>query len=286
MLRRPYGPSKLPVSAIVFGGIVVKDLPQERANAVVRRAFDRGVNYFDVAPTYGTPEALLGPALAELPRSEVFLACKTTKRDAAGARAELENSLKTLQVEHLDLYQFHAVGSQADVDRILAPGGALETFVRAKERGRVRHLGFSAHDEDAGLRLLEAYPFDSALFPVNWVSLCADVFGRRLLEACKAKGVSALALKAMARCAWSGTRDPRYPFLWYQPETDPELAALALRYTLAQGVTAAVPPGHEELFWRAVDVAERYRAPDGEELRRLEARAEELTPLFPVPPKA
>jgi aryl-alcohol dehydrogenase-like predicted oxidoreductase len=285
MLRRDYGREKIPVSAIVFGAIVIKDLPQQEATAEVRRAFDRGINYFDVAPTYGTPEALLGPALQELPRDECFLACKTTKRDGSAARTDLENSLKTLRVSHLDLYQFHAVSSQKDVDRILAPGGALEAFVRAKDAGLVRHLGFSAHDEDAGLRLLDAYPFDSALFPVNWVSLKFDVFGRRLLEACRAKGVSALALKAMARSAWNGAKDPRFPFLWYQPETDPEMAALALRFTLSQEIVAAVPPGHQELFWQAVDVAEKFRPLDAAELAKLEARAAELAPLFPVAAK-
>ncbi len=282
MLRRPYGPAKIPLSAIVFGAIVIKDLPQGEATSEVRRTFDRGINFFDVAPTYGTPEALLGPALAEIPRQQFFLGCKTTKRDAAGSRAELENSLKTLRVSHFDLYQFHGVSSQAEVEQILAPGGALETFVRAKEAGLVRHVGFSAHDEAAALRMLDAYAFDSAMFPVNFVSLMNDTFGRPLLERCKTKGVAAIALKAMARTSWGKNRDKQYPFLWYQPETDPEMAALALRFTLAQDIVAAVPPGHRGLFWNAVESAEKFIPPSTAELERLKTRAKELTPLFPI----
>jgi predicted aldo/keto reductase-like oxidoreductase len=285
MLRRVYGPSKIPLSAVVFGGIVIKDLPQAEATAEVRRAFERGVNFFDVAPTYGTPEALLGPALAELPREQFFLGCKTTKRDGEGARTQLEASLRTLRVSHFDLYQFHGVSSHEEVDRILAPGGALETFVRAKKEGLVRHIGFSAHDEDAALRLLDAYDFDSAMFPVNFVSLLNDTFGGRLLQRCAEKGVSAIALKAMARTAWSDQRDARYPFLWYQPETDAQIAELALRFTLSQPVVAAVPPGHRQLFWNAVQIAENFRPLSDAELQTLKTHAAELTPLFPIAAK-
>ncbi len=282
MERRPYGPSGRMVSIVAFGGVVVKNRQPEEAARLVHRAFDRGVNYFDVAPLYGDPEVLMGPALAELPRDEFFLACKTTQRRAAKARADLDESLRRLKVDYLDLYQFHGVSGLEDVETIFAPGGAMEVFERARDEGLVRHLGFSAHDEEAGISMLERFDFASALFPVNWVSLLSGSFGPRLLAACREKGASALALKAMARTAWEAERDPRYPNLWYRPETDPETAALALRYALSRDVTTVIPPGDEELFFLAVDTAERFEPVTEEETELLRRRAKRLAPLFPV----
>jgi predicted aldo/keto reductase-like oxidoreductase len=150
---RPYK-NGIDLSIIGFGGIVVCGLAQAEADRRVAAAYHRGVNYFDCAPSYfdGEAELKLGQALRPL-RAKVFLAGKTGRRDAKGARLELERTLQRFHTGHLDLYQFHAVGSMEDVDKILAPGGAAETFVAARKEGKVRHLGFSAHHAGAALRL-------------------------------------------------------------------------------------------------------------------------------------
>jgi aryl-alcohol dehydrogenase-like predicted oxidoreductase len=131
------------LSTIGFGGIIMLDLEQDHANHVVADAIERGINYFDVAPSYGSGEAeeKLGIALQSL-RKNVFLACKAERRDGAGAREQLEASLRRLKTDHFDLYQFHAVGTVEDVKKILAPGGAGETFMKAKRDGLVRYIGF------------------------------------------------------------------------------------------------------------------------------------------------
>ena len=151
-----------------MGGIVVCGMSQEEGSRRVAEAYDRGVNYFDCAPSYfnGEAEMKLGEALRPY-RSKVFLAEKTMSRDAKSARAELERSLQRFHTDHVDLYQFHAVSSMEDVDKILAPGGAAETFFAAKKEGKARHLGFSAHNAPAALRLMDALELDSVLFPVN-----------------------------------------------------------------------------------------------------------------------
>src|SRR5512136_924387 len=130
LARREYRDG-VKLSVIGFGGIVVCGLPQKEADRIVAEAFDRGVNYFDVAPSYfdGEAETKLGPALEPF-RKRSFLACKTLERDAAGARTELERSLRRLRTDHFDLYQFHAVESLDDVEKIVAPGGAGETFLK------------------------------------------------------------------------------------------------------------------------------------------------------------
>jgi len=150
------------LSILALGGIVVCGMTQEEASKRVAAAYERGVNYFDCAPSYfnGEAEMKLGKALRPY-RSKVFLAEKTGKRDAKGARAELEQTLERFHTDHVDLYQFHAVSSMEDVDKILAPGGAAELFDAAKKEGKAKHLGFSAHNAAAAIQLMEAMELDS-----------------------------------------------------------------------------------------------------------------------------
>ena len=191
------------LSVIAFGGIVVVGMEQKDADREVAASVDRGINYFDVAPSYGKGEAeeKLGPALKPY-RKNVFLACKTQMRDAAGARAELEHSLKRLHTDHFDLYQFHAVSSMDDVGKILAPGGAAETFVKARQEGKVRFLGLSAHSAEAAIALMDRMKLDSILFPVNYVLFSQGNFGPQILAKAKEKGMARMALKGLAYTSW------------------------------------------------------------------------------------
>lgn len=132
--RRQLGKTGVEVSAIAMGGIVVMNLPQKDAEAMVRWAYDNGVTYFDVAPTYGDAEERLGPALKGL-RDKVFLACKTGKRDRQGAAEELRQSLKRLQTDHFDLYQLHALRTLDDVERAFAPDGAWKPSLKRGSKG-------------------------------------------------------------------------------------------------------------------------------------------------------
>ncbi|MGB2678487.1 MAG: aldo/keto reductase [Candidatus Acidiferrum sp.] len=273
------------LSIIALGGIVVCGLSQEEASRRVAAAFDRGVNYFDCAPSYfnGEAETKLGEALRPY-RSKVFLAEKTMSRDAKGAREELERSLQRFHTDHVNLYQFHAVSSMDDVDKILAAGGAAETFFAAKKEGKVRHVGFSAHNAPAALRLMDALELDSVLFPVNVNAWENGGFGPQILAKAKAKGMARMALKALAFGKWpAGMKESerKYPKCWYEPIDDREMARLALRFTLNQEVTAAVPPGDERIFDLALELAS---APLPElsaaELTGLKTKTASLEPVF------
>lgn len=269
------------LSMIAFGGIVVVGMEQKDAGRIVAEAFDRGVNYFDVAPSYfnGEAEMKLGPAL-EPYRKRSFLACKTMERGADGARRELEQSLGRAKTDHFDLYQFHAVSSLEDVEKILAPGGAAETFVKAREQGKVRFLGASVHDAAAAIALMDRFPLDSVMLPVNFVLFQEGHFGPQILEKAKQKGVARIALKAMAHTAWPGPNHEAWRKCWYKPVDDPELAEMAVRFTLGQDVTAAIPPGEEKLFRMALDFAGRYRPLSPPELDALLAKARGVQPIF------
>jgi predicted aldo/keto reductase-like oxidoreductase len=280
--RREYGKTGVQLSVIGMGGIVVMNAEQEHANRVVAEAVERGVNYFDVAPTYGNAEEKLGPAL-EPYRKNVFLACKTTERRREGAEAQLQRSLERLRTDHFDLYQLHAIADmKKDVDVIFAKGGAMEVFIEAKKAGRVRFLGFSAHSVEAALAAMDRYDFDSVLFPINFACWHKGNFGPQVIRKAQSKGLALLALKAMGRQKWP-EGDPQrkqYGKCWYQPLTDRREAELGLRFTLSQPVTAAIPPGEESLFRLALDIAARFKPIAPEEEKELQAIAATLNPFF------
>ena len=111
-------------------------------------------------------------------------------------------------------------------------------FLQAKKDGRVRYVGFSAHNPDAAIALMDRFQADSVLFPVNFVTWSQGSFGPRILEAAKRKGVRRLALKAMAYTKWPGRSkesDRAWPKCWYRPVDEPDLASKAVRFTLGAG---------------------------------------------------
>jgi aryl-alcohol dehydrogenase-like predicted oxidoreductase len=279
MQLRHFGNTTEAISIVGFGGIVVMGEEQGEADRRVREAFDRGVNYFDVAPSYGDAEERLGPALVGL-RDQVFLACKTGKRTKEEAAAELRLSLRNLRTDRFDLYQLHALSSVEEVETCFGPGGAMEAFIEARNAGMVRFLGFSAHSVEAALLALERFPFDSVLFPFNYTTWYAEDFGPQVMEAAQKRGAARLALKSMARRPWPEGAEKTHTNCWYEPHTDPAEAALALRWTLSLPITAAIPPGDYGLFRLAMDVAERFTPLSVEEMREVEIKARREPPIF------
>jgi len=283
LARREYGKTGVRLSIIGFPGLALSGLEPDRANRLVAQAVERGVNYFDVAPTYGNAEERLGPAL-EPYRKNVFLACKTTRRDAEPAAVELNRSLERLRSDYLDLYQLHAITNVGkDVDAAFAKGGAMEVLTAAKKEGRVRFLGFSAHSVEAALAAMDRYQFDSVLFPVNFACWYKNGFGPQIMNRAREKGVARLALKALARQEWpkDAPRRERYRKCWYQPITDLDEADLGLRFCLGQPVTAAVPPAAEFLFRPALDLAMDYAPLSPAQEQELKTLADKMNPIFP-----
>lgn len=278
--KRSLGKTGEKLSMIGFGGIVVMNATPEEASAAVKHAIDNGVNYFDVAPSYGDAEIKLGPAL-EPYRKDVFLACKTGMRTKAESRKELEQSLKNLRTDHFDLYQHHAVTTLEEVDTILGPGGANETFIEAKAEGKIRFIGFSAHSVEAAMALMDKFDFDTILFPFNYVTWNAGNFGPQVLERAKEKKMGILALKAMARGPWQeGADRSGYPKCWYEPLTSVEDITMGLRFTLSHPITAAIPPGEEKLFRQALSVSGKLKPLRKSEIQSIKEKALKGTPLF------
>jgi len=280
--KRSLGRTGEMLSIIGFGGIVVKDATTLQASQRVREAIEMGVNYFDVAPTYGNAEDMLGPAL-EPYRKNVFLACKTVQRRAEEAQEELDSSLRKMRTDHFDLYQLHAVTKLEDVKTILGPGGAMETFLKARDTGKIRFIGFSAHSVEAAQLLIKSFNFDTILFPVNFRTWHAGNFGPQVLEQAKEKGMGILALKAMANKSLASRSERTHPKCWYEPLSKPEEAALGLKFTLSHPVTAAIPPGDEELFRMAMGLASQFAPLSEEEAAQLKEKAQSGDPIFSYP---
>ena len=278
--RRTLGKTGEQLSIIGFGGIVVMDETTGEASNIVAEAVDRGINYFDVAPSYGNAQERLGPALAPY-RKNCFLACKTEGRMKDDSRKQLEESLRLLKTDHVDLYQFHALTKMTDLDKVLGPGGAMETMEAAKKEGKIRYIGFSVHSAETALAAMDRYDFDTILFPLNWVLFTQAGFGPQILKKAQEKKMGILALKGMAKTVWpAGQKDHPQPKCWYQPAAFPNEASLGLRWTLSHPITAAIPPGDERYFRLAMDVAQSYKPLEAQEEQALLAGGHGVEPIF------
>ena len=171
MEQRRLGRTEHLSTVVILGAVAFGRVPQAVADRSIELAMQHGVNHIDVAPTYGEAELRLGPWLARH-RDDFFLACKTTKRTREAAWEELHRSLDRLRVSTLDLYQLHAVKTVDELDAALAPGGAIEALVEAREAGLVRFLGITGHGLTAPATHAEAlrrFDFDTVMFPLNYV---------------------------------------------------------------------------------------------------------------------
>jgi aryl-alcohol dehydrogenase-like predicted oxidoreductase len=279
--KRPYR-DDVRLSILGLGGMLLVGMEQGEVDTIVGEAVSQGVNYFDVAPFYGSGEAerKMGKALAAN-RKQVFLACKTLERSAKASQAELDHSLRQLGTDHFDLYQFHAVSDLQDVEEIFKPGGAMETFAKAREKGKIRYIGFSAHSVEAALSMLDRFRFDSILFPVNFINYARGDFGPQVIARAKELNVARLAIKALAHGPWRKKDERKYPNCWYRPIEDRALARQALRFTLSEGVTATVPPGDARLFRMALELAAEGLPPlEAGEREELLACSRGLRPLM------
>lgn len=280
MPMRALGRTGAKISIIGYGGLALNRVDQSAANNSIAMAIDRGVNYFDVAPAYGNAEERMGIALNGK-RNKVFLSCKTGKRDKSGAQAELERSLKRLNTDHFDLYQFHHIRSTEETEQALGPGGAMEAFVAAKKKGQVRFLGFTAHTMKAALLAMEKFPFDTVMFPINFMECMKTGFGPPVIEKAVEKGMGILAIKGMYRGLWPEGVERTGKIRWYRPVSDPAEIDLALRFTLSQpAVATAVTPSDVDLIRLAVAIGPNYRPLTDREVGKLKDLSKSLISHF------
>ncbi len=191
---------------------------EAEAVAIIQRALELGIRYFDTAPSYGPSEDYLGKVLPTY-RSQIFLASKTAARDRDGAWRELEQSLQRLNTDYLDLWQLHHVSFDSELDSIFSPTGAIKAIEEAKEQKLIRFSGITGHHEpEIIIKGLERYPFDSTLIPVN----AADRHHPRsfiptVLPVAQEKNIGVIAMKvpAYGKLFKSGVLDGMHQAMGY-----------------------------------------------------------------------
>ncbi|MFW5985392.1 MAG: aldo/keto reductase [Halanaerobiaceae bacterium] len=259
MKYRTFGRTGLKVSIFGFGGIVVMGKEQKEANKYVAEAVERGVNLFDVGPTYGDAQEKLGPALKPF-RDEVVLTCKTEpEQSKKKVWADIKDSLEKLKTDYLDVYQLHEVTEKEAMEKALAPGGALEAIEEAKDEGLIKYVGFSSHGQDFALDLMEAYDFDTVMFPINWNNWFNAGEGKKVIARARETNKGIMAIKALAHRQWKDDDDRNDYNVWYKPLFDnDELAELALRFSLTRDIDSAISPGDIRMLNKGLDIVEKY----------------------------
>ena len=218
MQYRILGRTGLKISNMGFGGIPIQRIDAERTRALMHKLLDAGVNYIDTARGYTVSEEYLGYALEGI-RDRFVLATKSMARDKEGMQKDIDISLKNLRTDYIDLYQVHNPNA-ANLDQVLAPGGALDALMEARAAGKIGHIGITLHDLNLFKRALELPWVETIMFPYNIVETQAE----ELIAQCAKKNIGFICMKPLAGGAI----------------TD---ATLAMRYICANPAVTVVIPG-------------------------------------------
>jgi len=199
--RGPLGRTGRPVTLFGLGGEGVLRTHGRTAEAVrvIQRALDQGVSYCDTAPAYAGSMDYYGAVLGER-RRDIFLACKTHDRSRDGSLRLLDDSLRRLRTDHLDLWQLHDLRTQGDLDRIFAKGGALEALLQARDEGRVRFLGITGHHDPAILlEAMRRFAFDTVLVALNAADVHRLSFINTVVTEAHRRGTGVIGMKVTAQ---------------------------------------------------------------------------------------
>jgi uncharacterized protein len=265
--RRPFGRTGETVSAIGMGGYHLGLVGSEReSTALVHAALDAGITFFDNAWEYheGRSEVRLGRALAGGRRQQVFLMTKvcTHGRDAKTAMRQLEDSLRRLKTDHLDLWQVHEVAYAGDPERHFMKGGVIEALDRARRKGLVRYVGFTGHKDPAlHLQMLAyGYPFDACQLPLNCFDATFRSFEQQVLPELLRQGIAPIGMKSL-----SGEGQPAKKRVIKAPE--------ALRYAMSLPVAVTVSGiDSAKVLRQNLGVARGFRPMGALEMERLRSR--------------
>lgn len=285
METRPLGDTGHHSTVAILGAFAFSEATREETDRGMELVLEAGINHIDIAPSYGHAEEMLGPWMTR-ERERFFLGCKTMERSKTGAARELRESLERLQTDHFDLYQIHAVTTDEDLDQVLAPGGALEALLEARERGLTRHLGITGHGIDIPrimLRALDEFAFDTVLFPINYIQYTDPTYrlqAEKLVRSCRERGVGTMIIKSIARGEW-GEQQQRFN-TWYEPFDDQDHIQDGVNFALSQDVTGICTAGDLSLLPKILQACRSYRKLSDGEQQALIEEGKQHQPLFPL----
>ena len=218
---RVLGKTGLKISALGFGGIPIQRIDAEGTKELMHKMLAAGVNYIDSARGYTVSEEYLGYALEGI-RDRFILATKSMARDKESMARDIDISLKNFRTDYIDLYQFHNPNA-AQLEQILAPGGAMEAMLEARAAGKIGHIGITLHSLDVFKKVLEYDWVESVMYPYNIV----ENQGEETIAKCAEKNIGFIAMKPLAGGAL-------------------EDATLAMRFICANPNVSVVIPGMAE----------------------------------------
>ncbi len=219
----PFGKTGHLSSRTIFGSASFGKVSQSEADRVLDILLEYGVNHIDTAPKYGQAELRLGPWMKKY-RDQFFLATKTNERTYQDAKDQFQRSLERLQVDRVDLLQFHNLTDVVEREIIMGPGGALEYLLEAKDKGLARYIGITGHGLDTPRfhrQTLERFAFDSVLLPCNYLLMQNPTYAaefQQLLSYCQERQIAVQTIKSIARGYWGDKKWNRST--WYEPLTD------------------------------------------------------------------
>jgi aryl-alcohol dehydrogenase-like predicted oxidoreductase len=262
---------------------------EETSVAIINRALDLGVNYLDTSSIYGGPqrwsEQYLGKVM-KTRRSEAFLASKTKERTRDGSLRMIEESLKLLQTDHLDLWQLHDIGTMTDVNEVFAKGGAMEALLEMRDQKVVRYLGITGHYRpDSLIECIHRYSFDTVLMALNAADPHQFSFRDQLLPLAVEKQMGIIGMKIPARgrilSTWTPPPIEEQKHSWEGMVLAPNPGTITMRealyYTLSHPVsTVIIGCDSVAQLEENVALARAYTPLSGQQMASLEARTESV----------
>lgn len=265
-------------SVLIYGAAALGDVSQDVADRSIQQALDGGINHFDVAADYGEAEVRLGQWIPQV-RDRIFLATKTGHRDGESAWQQINDSLRRLQTDRVDLLQLHAIGDLGELDAATRPDGALSAAIRAQEEGLTRAIGITGHGDQAPATHLEAlrrHPFATVLTPLNpvlWRNPSYRADYEALANEVQRQDVGLLTIKTVSRRNWPEDAVHSHA-TWYEPYAQQARITAALSWVLAHHEVTGIPTAgdvgllgmliHAEQNRISVTEAEELLASDGE----------------------
>lgn len=193
-MKRELGLTGLSVSSIGFGGIPIQRLEQAQVDAIIDQLILEGLNFIDTARAYTTSESMIGQALRGGKRKHFVIATKSMSKTYEAMKADIEASLEALDTDYIDLYQCHLVKDMDQYAQILSEDGAYRALLEAKAKGKIGHIGITAHSYDLIAAVIKEMPFETLQFPYNLI----EKQGEPLFELASDRGIGVIVMKPMA----------------------------------------------------------------------------------------
>lgn len=282
--KQPFGRTGHASTKIIFGAYALSNATQAEADSVLEILLKYGVNHIDTAPMYGNAEKCIG-AWMEKHRDDFFIATKSRSRTYEGAWKNLQRSLDLLRVDYVDLWQMHGLTNPAGWEKAMGPGGALEAFIEARDKGLVRFLGVTGHGGKVPAmhkRSIECFDFDTVLLPYSYWQMqdpryAADF--NELIGLCHKRNVAVQSIKSIARRPWEN-RPKTYNTYFYEPLDTHDAIEKSVHWAMGLPESFLITAGDMQLLPKMLAAAYRYeKRPSDSEMKAVRDEFD-IQPIF------